>query len=88
MELIFVLLPFALLFAGIALALFIWATRSGQFDDLTTPAVRILFDDEAPVTVPGPSGSAPAHTSLLAVERGATSRAANDASGPDKERPE
>ena len=46
MELIFVLLPFALLFAGIALALFVWAARSGQFDDLDTPAVRILFDDE------------------------------------------
>ena len=46
MELIFVLLPFALLFAGIALALFVWAARSGQFDDLDTPAVRILFDDD------------------------------------------
>jgi len=48
MELILVLLPFALLFAGIALALFVWAARSGQFDDLETPAVRILFDDEKP----------------------------------------
>ena len=48
MELILVLLPFALLFAGIALALFVWAARSGQFDDLETPAVRILFDDETP----------------------------------------
>jgi cbb3-type cytochrome oxidase maturation protein len=48
MELIFVLLPFALLFAGLALALFVWAARSGQFDDLETPAVRMLFDDEAP----------------------------------------
>jgi cbb3-type cytochrome oxidase maturation protein len=47
MELIFVLLPFALLFAGLALALFVWAARSGQFDDLETPAVRMLFDDEA-----------------------------------------
>ena len=48
METIFVLLPLALLIAGIALALFIWAARSGQFDDLDTPAVRILFDDEEP----------------------------------------
>jgi len=42
---IFVLLPLALLIAGIALALFIWAVRSGQYDDLDTPAVRMLFDD-------------------------------------------
>ena len=46
MSAVFVLLPLALLIAGIAVALFIWAVRSGQYDDLDTPAVRILFDDE------------------------------------------
>lgn len=49
METIFVLLPLALLIAAIAVGFFIWAARSGQFDDLETPAVRILFDDEEPV---------------------------------------
>ena len=48
METIFVLLPLALLIAAIAVGLFIWAARTGQFDDLDTPAVRILFDDEEP----------------------------------------
>jgi len=48
MGVIFILLPLALLFVGIALAWFIWAVRSGQFEDLETPAVRILFDDEPP----------------------------------------
>jgi cbb3-type cytochrome oxidase maturation protein len=48
MEIIFVLLPLALLIAAIAVALFIWAARTGQFDDLETPAVRILFDDDEP----------------------------------------
>ncbi len=48
METIFVLLPLALLIATIAVGLFIWAAKSGQFDDLDTPAVRILFDDEEP----------------------------------------
>jgi cbb3-type cytochrome oxidase maturation protein len=55
-ELILVLLPFALLFAGIALALFVWAARSGQFDDLETPAVRVLFDDEKPAAAPAAGG--------------------------------
>lgn len=58
MELILVLLPFALLFAGIALALFVWAARSGQFDDLETPAVRILFDDDKPARPPDPAAPA------------------------------
>ena len=48
METIFVLLPLALIIAAIAVGLFIWAARTGQFDDLETPAVRILFDDEEP----------------------------------------
>lgn len=46
METIFVLLPLALLIAAIAVCFFIWAASTGQFDDLETPAVRILFDDE------------------------------------------
>lgn len=48
METIFVLLPLALLIASVAVGFFIWAAMSGQFDDLDTPAVRILFDDEQP----------------------------------------
>ena len=33
--------------AVIAVAgVFVWAVRSGQFDDLDTPAVRILTDDD------------------------------------------
>jgi cbb3-type cytochrome oxidase maturation protein len=47
-ETIFVLLPLALLIAAIAVGFFIWAARTGQFDDLDTPAVRMLFDDEEP----------------------------------------
>jgi len=48
METLFVLLPLALLIAAIAVGFFIWAARSGQFDDLETPPVRMLFDDVEP----------------------------------------
>ncbi len=57
METIFVLLPLAPLIAAIAVGFFIWAATSGQFDDLETPAVRILFDDEEVAPRPGdPAG--------------------------------
>jgi cbb3-type cytochrome oxidase maturation protein len=46
MSIVFVALPFALLIAGLALAAFIWATRTGQFDDLETPSYRMLFEDD------------------------------------------
>ena len=35
------------------LAAFVWAVRAGQFDDTTTPPIRILLDEptkEAPLT--------------------------------------
>ena len=34
METIFVLLPLALLIAAIAVGLFVWAAKTGQFDDM------------------------------------------------------
>jgi cbb3-type cytochrome oxidase maturation protein len=46
MSVMFVLLPVALLFAGVAVVVFVWAARAGQFDDLETPSVRILHDDD------------------------------------------
>lgn len=46
MSVIFVLLPAALLFAAAAVIVFLWAVRSGQFDDLDTPAMRILGEDD------------------------------------------
>ncbi len=59
METIFVLLPLALLIAAIAVGFFIWAARSGQFDDLETPPVRMLFDDVEPRRPPPPVTVAP-----------------------------
>jgi cbb3-type cytochrome oxidase maturation protein len=44
-SVIFVVLPVALLLGAAAVGGFVWATRRGQFDDLTTPAMRALQDD-------------------------------------------
>jgi cbb3-type cytochrome oxidase maturation protein len=42
------LIGVSLLAALIFLAAFIWAVRTGQFDDNETPAIRVLFDDDSP----------------------------------------
>ena len=39
------LVPVALLLGGIGLAAFLWALRSGQFEDLDCAAYRALEDD-------------------------------------------
>ncbi|WP_425391092.1 cbb3-type cytochrome oxidase assembly protein CcoS [Ekhidna sp.] len=48
MSVIFILIACSLLLAGSFLAAFLWASRSGQFEDDYTPSVRILFDEEGP----------------------------------------
>jgi cbb3-type cytochrome oxidase maturation protein len=46
MSVVYVLLPAAIVLAAAGVAAFIWAVRGGQFDDLDTPAVRVLHDDD------------------------------------------
>ena len=46
-SVIYIVLPLALLVVGAAVVGFIWSARSGQMDDLETPAIRMLHDDEA-----------------------------------------
>ena len=48
MSILFALIPLAIALLGLAVWAFFWAVRAGQFDDLDTPAVRILLDDEGP----------------------------------------
>lgn len=56
MSVLFIMLPGALLIAGLAVYAFIRAASSGQFDDLETPAHRMLPDDDRPGTGDGSKG--------------------------------
>ncbi len=46
MDILYLLVPLALLLAAGAVAAFVWAVRNGQFEDMETPAIRIHLDDE------------------------------------------
>lgn len=46
MSVIFILIIISMVVAGSFLALFIWANKSGQFDDTVTPSMRMLFEDK------------------------------------------
>lgn len=48
MEIIYLLIPMALLLVAAIVWAFFWSVRSGQFDDLEGPAWRILMDDDRP----------------------------------------
>ena len=57
MEVMLVLIGFSLLAAVGFLIAFIWALRHGQFDDMVTPSIRMLFDDEKPKSTDNSHGS-------------------------------
>lgn len=46
MDVIYFLIPLALLLLINAIGAFLWAARSGQFEDLEREAHRILFDED------------------------------------------
>ncbi|MDF1544136.1 MAG: cbb3-type cytochrome oxidase assembly protein CcoS [bacterium] len=48
MQVTFILIGASLLIAGGFLIAFIWASKKGQFKDMYTPSVRMLFDDKSP----------------------------------------
>ena len=48
MDILYLLIPISLIIMGIAIWVFLWAIRSGQFEDLEGPAHQILMDDDDP----------------------------------------
>lgn len=48
MNALLYLIPIAVLLGLVGLVAFLWALKSGQFDDMDGAASRILFDDDSP----------------------------------------
>ena len=46
MEIIYLLLPIALILVAIIIWVFMWAVKSDQFEDLEGPAHRIIMEDD------------------------------------------
>lgn len=64
MTILYLLIPMALVLMGIAIWGFIWAVKTGQFDDLEGPAHRILMDDDDP-KIPSPPDRSPEKSGSL-----------------------
>ncbi len=46
MIVLYLLVPLAIVLAAVGVTAFLWAVRNGQFDDVETPALRVLIDEE------------------------------------------
>lgn len=62
MTIIYWLIPLSLILGAAAIGAFFWAVRSGQFDDMHTPALKILDDDPAELEAPKPDAAS--HTNV------------------------
>ena len=51
------LIPLSMGLLILAVAAFVWAVKRGQFDDLDTPALDILEDDDRPLPPPPPAAA-------------------------------
>lgn len=59
MEILYLLIPLSIVLVALIVGAFLWAIRSGQFEDLDGPAHRILLDDDEdpPGATRSPTGS-------------------------------
>ncbi len=56
MDILYLLIPLSLVFVVLIAVVFLWAVKSGQFEDMEGPAHRILMDDDdEPRRVAAPS---------------------------------
>ncbi|HPQ07976.1 MAG TPA: cbb3-type cytochrome oxidase assembly protein CcoS [Bacteroidia bacterium] len=46
MEVIYILLSVSILIAIGFLVAFVWSVKKGQYEDVVSPSIRILFEDE------------------------------------------
>lgn len=58
MNILFALIPISLLLLGAAIWAFVWAVKGGQFDDLDTPPLDILVDNDRPAPMHAPGKDA------------------------------
>ena len=56
MDILYLLIPLSVVLVAVIVAAFLWAIRSGQFDDLEGPAHRILLDDDEQPAPPPTEG--------------------------------
>lgn len=68
LESLYLLIPVSVLLSVVALALFLWAMLTGQFDDLETPALRILFEEESPPAKNNIAAATPAGEQTVSAE--------------------
>ncbi|MBI5331770.1 MAG: cbb3-type cytochrome oxidase assembly protein CcoS [Betaproteobacteria bacterium] len=67
MDILYLLIPLSLAFVAVIAWVFLWAVKSGQFEDMEGPAHRILLDDEK---IPSSQGSGETNRTNSSIDIG------------------
>ncbi|KAB7695307.1 cbb3-type cytochrome oxidase assembly protein CcoS [Plesiomonas shigelloides] len=59
MDIIYVLVPIAMLFVLVAVLVFLWAVKSEQFEDLNRQGMQILFEEDEHPSAARPAANKP-----------------------------
>ena len=57
MDIIYVLVPIAMLFVLVAVLVFLWAVKSEQFEDLNRQGMQILFEEDEQASAARPAAA-------------------------------
>ena len=53
MNMLLLLIPISLMLLAVAILMFVWAVKKGQFENLDSAALDILVDDETDTSTSG-----------------------------------
>lgn len=62
MTILLILVPISLALLGLAIWAFLWAVKSGQYDDLDSPSIDMLRDESKPIPMPPAESAKPDDT--------------------------
>ena len=65
MSVVIVLILASLAVALLFLGAFIWAVRSGQYEDTLTPAMRVLAEEKSEISEQPGNGAVPSRVSAI-----------------------
>lgn len=82
MEILFILIPVSIILVAIAMVIFGWAIKNGQYDDLEGPAHSILYDDDEDM-IPGRNNEASSKLGAT-IDTSPDASAANDSTQPSR----
>ena len=78
MSMIFILIPLSIVIAAGFLFAFVWAVKSGQYEDVCTPSLRVLLEETSGRSMPRTVDTAKETSGCVGQDRSSASQCVQD----------